>query len=142
MILCIFHKFELNPIPKGLETVVLSFLYLRKEETPHQSNSTTAHIFPFLIISYFWKNENIIYVNYLYQLLILNIIQHSRFLLRGELCLRNNNGKTANRQAWMCRPKWLFTSFQVLHRQCCMSQTLILHKQCGFDCFSISEMVQ
>lgn len=139
--LCIFHKFGLNPTPEGLETVVLSFLYLtlrRIEETPHQNNGTTTLIFPFSIVSYFWKNERIVYMNYLYHILC-NILD---FLLRGELCLRSNSGKAITRQAWMCRLKWLFTSFQVLPRACCMSWTLVLHKQRGFDCISVSEMGQ
>lgn len=51
MMLCIFHKFGLNPTPEGLETVVLSFLYMtsrRNEETPHQSNSPHISILNYI----------------------------------------------------------------------------------------------
>lgn len=65
---------------------------------------------------------SIFYISFLYQILC-NILGFSLEVS----CLRNSNVKTANRPAWMCRLKWLFIGFQVLHRPCCMSWALILH---------------
>jgi len=72
MMLCIFHKFGLNPAPEGLETVILAFLYLtlkRMEKTPHQKAAEQPiYSHSYLVTSQFWKTKglftSIIYIKY------------------------------------------------------------------------------